>query len=148
MNAIRMLAACALCAAAIGAVDAAGPARTMSKSEIPAGFAVGSGQPPLALKVDVDGQGVRNVRIADAAEANVRARGDAQDGRAMLTIEHDLGVALKFDLYVSADGDRFEYASSCAVTPGVSSFEMWERPIRAFAIGNPRVVDGDEIPCD
>lgn len=143
-----MLAACVLGLAAVGAADAAGPARTMSKSEIPAGFAVGGGQPPLALRVDLDDQGVRGVRIADASEANVRARGDAQDGRTMLTIEHDLDVALKFDLYVSADGEHFAYTSSCAVTPGISSFEMWEQPISAFAIGNPRVVGNDAISCD
>ena len=153
MNGIRLLAACALGIAAIGIAPigisgAAEPARTMRKSEIPAGFAIGGGQPPLALRVDVDDAGVRSVHAAEASEANITANGDSQDGRTMLTIEHTLNVVLKFDLYVSRDGERFAYTSSCAVTPGIASFEMWEQPIRAFAIGNPRVVDGDDIPCD
>lgn len=153
MNGIRVLIACTLGMAAIGIApigisSAAEPARTMRKSEIPAGFAIGGGQPPLALKVDVDAAGVRSVHAADASGANVTANGGSQDGRTMLTIEHTLDVALKFDVYVSADGEHFAYTSSCAVTPGIASFEMWERPIRAFAIGNPRVVDGDAIPCD
>ena len=66
----------------------------------------------------------------------------------MLTVKSDLPVAIKFDLYLSQDGERFTYTSSCALTPGISSFEMWQQPVREFAIGNPRVVDRKRISCD
>ena len=123
-------------------------AKSLNKAALPAGFAIGSGQPPLALKVEVaDGKATARA-VADAAQANVTASGGADGGETMLTIRHDLAVALKFDLYISADGERFDYASSCAVTPGISSFEMWSRPIRAFALGNPRVVPADRMTCD
>ena len=69
--------------------------------------------------------------------------------RLMVTkVRSDLAVAIKFDLYLSQDGERFVYTSSCALTPGISSFEMWRQPVREFAIGNPRVVDGKRISCD
>lgn len=130
-------------------VFAAKPAvRAMAKAEIPQGFAVGSGEPPLALRVDIIDGKASAVEAAAGGAANVTASGSTDDGEATLSIRHDLEVALKFDLYISADGERFQYTSSCAVTPGMSSFELWQQPVRAFALGNPRVIDGDRITCD
>lgn len=123
-------------------------ARALAKAEIPAGFAIGTGSPALALKVELDEGQVRSFANTDAAAGNVTASGSSADGQTMLSIKHDLDVTLKFDLFISSDGERFEYASSCAVTPAISSFEMWERPIRAFALGNPRVVANDKLTCD
>jgi len=133
----------------VSAAFAAKPAvRTMAKSEIPQDFAVGSGEPPLVLKVEIVDGKASSAQPAEAATTNVTASGSTEDGEAMLSIRHDLDVALKFDLYISADGELFQYASSCAVTPGISSFELWQQPVRAFALGNPRVVEGDRITCD
>lgn len=141
------LCAIAACAAAFGAAQAAKPARTIDKDDIPAGFAVGSGQPALALDVVIENGRVARAGVATAADAaNVTASANAKEGETTLTIKHGLKATLKFDLYISADGERFVYASSCAVTPGISSFEMWQQPIRAFALGNPRVVD--DVGCD
>ncbi|RDZ27083.1 hypothetical protein [Lysobacter silvisoli] len=152
MNTIKTLAARAALAAtlvlALGAAQAAGPAKSLSKAQIPAGFAVGSGKPPLSLRVELADGKARSASVAAATPGNVTASGSSDAEQTMLTIRHDLDVALKFDLYVSSDGERFEYASSCAVTPGISSFEMWSRPIRAFALGNPRVVDAGRMACD
>ena len=149
---VRISGVCLLAAALAlaGAAQAAGKpaAKSLGKAALPAGFAIGKGQPPLTLKVEVaDGQ-ARSAVVSDAAQANVTASGSVDGGQTMLTIRHDLAVALKFDLYVSSDGERFEYTSSCAVTPGISSFEMWSRPIRAFALGNPRVVPAGRMACD
>ena len=149
---VRISGLCLLAAALAlgGAAQAAGKpaAKSLDKAALPAGFAVGKGQPPLTLKVEVaDGQ-ASGTAVSDAAQANVTASGSADGGETMLTIRHDLAVALKFDLYISSDGERFEYTSSCAVTPGISSFEMWSRPIRAFALGNPRVVPAGRMACD
>jgi hypothetical protein len=63
-------------------------------------------------------------------------------------VSSTLTEAVKFDLYVSLDGEQFTYTSSCGVTPGVSSFEMWEKPVTHFAIGNPRVLPKGRMACD
>lgn len=138
---------CALLAA--GPLPAAEPsAKVLARAEIPEGFAVGSGDPPLGLRVELEGGGVGGSAAAVPPAANVIASGVAGDGEATLSIRHDLEVSLKFDLYISEDGERFRYASSCAVTPGISSFELWQHPVRAFALGNPRVVDAGKLACD
>jgi len=134
--------------ACAGAHAAKPKARALARSEIPAGFAIGGGEPALALKVEVADGKVTSFASADATAANVTASGSSADGQTMLNIRHDLDVVLKFDLFISSDGERFEYASSCAVTPAISSFEMWEQPIRAFALGNPRVVAQDKMTCE
>ena len=131
-----------------GNAAAAKPAATLSKSEIPSGFAVGSGTPPLALKVELDAGQVKSATVADVASANLTASGQLDAGEATLSISHALDVTLKFDLYISDDGERFVYTSSCAVTPGISSFELWQQPVRAFALGNPRVVDKNRLTCE
>ncbi|GAA4853819.1 hypothetical protein [Luteimonas vadosa] len=134
---------------AAGPMHAADPsAKVLARAEMPEGFVVGSGDPPLGLLVELEGEGVGASAAAAPSAANVLASGVAGDGEATLSIRHDLEVSLKFDLYVSEDGERFRYASSCAVTPGISSFELWQHPVRAFALGNPRVVDAGKLACD
>lgn len=121
--------------------------RELARAQLPAGFAIGSGSPVLALQVEVaDGK----VVAASPAQGggNLRATRSGSEAEPMLTVKSDLPVAIKFDLYLSQDGERFTYTSSCALTPGISSFEMWRQPVREFAIGNPRVVDGKRISCD
>ncbi len=121
--------------------------RETARAQLPAGFAIGSGSPVLALQVEVaDGK----VVAASPAQGggNLRATRSGSEAEPMLTVKSDLPVAIKFDLYLSQDGERFTYTSSCALTPGISSFEMWQQPVREFAIGNPRVVDGKRISCD
>ncbi len=138
----------AVAMAANAALAAGKTQRSLQRGQLPAGFAVGSGDPALSLNVVVtDGQ-VRSVAVADPSAANVRATRSEGKGQTMLNLRTDLDVTLKFDLYVSRDGRTFEYASSCAVTPGISGFEMWEYPVREFALGNPRVVAQGKMPCD
>jgi len=120
--------------------------REVARAQLPAGFAIGSGSPVLALQVEVADGGV--VSSSPAAGGNLRATRSGSEAEPMLTVKSDLPVTIKFDLYLSRDGERFTYTSSCALTPGISSFEMWQQPIREFAIGNPRVVDGKRISCD
>jgi len=128
------------------AQDGKGP-RELTRAQLPAGFAVGSGRPVLALRVEVaDGKVVSSSPATN--DANLRATRSGSAAEPMLTVKSDLPVAIKFDLYLSQDGERFTYTSSCALTPGISSFEMWRQPVREFAIGNPRVVDGKSIRCD
>ena len=140
--------------ALVAAVLVAGPAHAgktreaLDKSALPAGFVVGSGDPALALDVVVADGRVVSSAAASPEQANVTARSGTADGQTTLTIAHRLAANLKFDLYLSADGERFEYTSSCVVTPGVASFELWQQPVKAFALGNPRVLPGRDLRCD
>lgn len=132
-----------------GAPAHAGKAKqVLAKAQLPAGFAVGSADPALGLAVEVVDGRVAATGPVPAEGANVTARSRTADGQTTLTITHRLAANLKFDLYLSADGERFEYTSSCVVTPGVASFELWEQPIRAFALGNPRAVPDGDLRCD
>ncbi|WP_242112339.1 hypothetical protein [Luteimonas aquatica] len=134
--------------AASATVEAKQRPKTLAREEIPQDFSIGSAEPVLGLKVSVVDGRVASAAPADAKDANVRATRSGGEGQTTLTVRTDLAVAVKFDLYVSGDGRRFEYASTCAVTPGVSSFEMWEKPVREFALGNPRVVAANAVTCD
>ena len=140
-----LVAMCALPALA----SAAKPApKTLARGELPAGFAIGDASPSLALQVEVvDGKVVASAPAGDAP-GNLRAARSGDATQTTLMVSSTLAEAVKFDLYVSTDGEQFTYTSSCALTPGISSFEMWQQPVREFAIGNPRVVDGNRISCD
>jgi hypothetical protein len=140
-----VVAMCALPAIA----SAAKPAPpTLSRSELPAGFAIGTASPSLALQVDVvDGKVTASAPAGDAP-GNLRAARSGDATQTTLMVSSGLAEAVKFDLYVSLDGERFTYASSCGVTPGVSSFEMWEQPVKLFAMGNPRVLPKGRMACD
>ncbi|WP_202839825.1 hypothetical protein [Luteimonas saliphila] len=134
---------------AAAAAEAAGRGAPMeaTRNEL-AGFAIGSGRPALALQVDVvDGKVASAVPAVDGG-GNLRAVRSGTDDEPMLTVSGALPVAVKFDLYLSQDGERFTYTSSCALTPGISSFEMWRQPVREFALGNPRVVANGKVRCE
>lgn len=122
--------------------------RTLARAELPQGFAIGSGSPVLALQVEVVDGKVASWAPAGEGTGNLRGTRSGDATQTTLMVSSGLPEAIKFDLYVSTDGERFEYASTCGVTPGVSSFEMWERPITAFAMGNPRVLPNGRMSCD
>ena len=98
--------------------------------------------------MDVVGGKVVSWAPAQPGAGNLRGTRSGDAGQTTLMVSSTLPDAIKFDLYVSTDGERFEYASTCGVTPGVSSFEMWERPITLFAMGNPRVLPKGRMDCD
>ena len=122
--------------------------KKLSREDLGQGFAVGSGDPALALKVDILDGAIASVVPADAASANVFAQRSQAEAQTMLNLRTDLDVALKFDLYISHDGKTFEYASTCAVTPGISGFEMWQYSVREFALGNPRILPKGKMTCE
>ena len=140
-----LVAMCALPALA----SAAKPApKTLARGELPAGFAIGDASPSLALQVEVvDGKVVASAPAGDAP-GNLRAARSGDATQTTLMISSTLAEAVKFDLYVSTDGEQFTYTSSCGVTPGISSFEMWEKPVTHFAMGNPRVLPKGGMACD
>lgn len=140
-----LVAMCALPALA----SAAKPApKTLARGELPAGFAIGDASPSLALQVEVvDGKVVASAPAGDAP-GNLRAARSGDATQTTLMVSSTLAEAVKFDLYVSTDGEQFTYTSSCGMTPGISSFEMWEKPVTHFAIGNPRVLPKGRMACD
>lgn len=140
-----LVAMCALPALA----SAAKPApKTLARGELPAGFAIGDASPSLALQVEVvDGKVVASAPAGDAP-GNLRAARSGDATQTTLMVSSTLAEAVKFDLYFSTDGEQFTYTSSCGVTPGISSFEMWEKPVTHFAIGNPRVLPKGRMACD
>lgn len=140
-----LVAMCALPALA----SAAKPApKTLARGELPAGFAIGDASPSLALQVEVvDGKVVASAPAGDAP-GNLRAARNGDATQTTLMVSSTLAEAIKFDLYVSTDGEQFTYTSSCGVTPGISSFEMWEKPVTHFAMGNPRVLPKGRMACD
>lgn len=146
--------ACLLLAFHASAARPKAPPATLTRAQLADGFAIGSGQPALGLKVEiVDGQ-VVSATPAAPAEANLRAvrGGDPGEGpsarQTLMTVSADLPLAVKYDLYMSADGETFVYTSSCVLTPGISAFESWPHPVREFAIGRPRVVPERQLTCE
>jgi hypothetical protein len=131
-----------------GAAGRKTPPKAFARAELPADFVVGSGTPVLALEVALaDGQVVSS-SPAGAGPGNLRATRSGDATQTMLTVSSDLPVAVKFDLYLSLDGEHFTYTSTCGLTPGISSFEMWKQPVLAFAMGNPRAVSSGRVVCD
>lgn len=148
----RIVAGCVLMVAASGLADAAwagkAAAKTLARNELPAGFAIGTASPSLALQVEVvDGKVTASAPASDGP-GNLRAARSGDASQTTLMVSSALAEAVKFDLYVSLDGETFTYASSCGVTPGISSFEMWEQPVKLFAVGNPRVLPKGRMACD
>jgi hypothetical protein len=147
----RMLAACLMVAmCAMQGVASAGKAapKTLARGELPTGFAVGTASPSLALQVEIVDGKVTASAPAGGEPGNLRAARSGDAAQTTLMVSSTLSVAIKFDLYVSMDGEQFTYASSCGVTPGISSFEMWEQPVKHFALGNPRVLPAGRMACD
>lgn len=137
-----------MCAMPVIASAAKPAPKTLARGDLPAGFAIGSASPSLALQVEVvDGKVTASAPAGDAS-GNLRAARSGDATQTTLMVSSTLAEAVKFDLYISLDGERFTYASSCGVTPGISSFEMWEEPVKLFALGNPRVLPKGRMACD
>ena len=148
----RILAGCVMMVATFAMPDIASAGKAapkmLARGELPAGFAIGSASPSLALQVEVaDGKVTASAPAGDAP-GNLRAARSGDATQTTLMVSSALPVAIKFDLYISTDGEKFTYASSCGVTPGISSFEMWEQPVKDFALGNPRVLPAGRMACD
>jgi len=138
----------AICAMPSVACAAKPAQKTLARGDLPAGFAIGTASPSLALQVDVVDGNVTASAPAGDGPGNLRAARSGDATQTTLMVSSTLAVAIKFDLYVSMDGEQFTYASSCGVTPGISSFEMWEKPVTHFALGNPRVLPKGGMACD
>lgn len=104
-----------------------------SRSDLAGTHAIGEGHAPIEVVTD-------GLRVTAQREA-----GSNDDGT-LLTISNDQDQQVKFDVYISPDGERFLYTSSCTLIAGGKNFEHWPHPVRAFAIGRIRLAS--EHACD
>ena len=122
--------------------------KILNREELPAGFAIGEGEPSLGLIVRVNHAKTEASPTTDLALANVTLKRGSIGSGTSAEIHSKLDLPLKFDLYISPDGQRYRYTSTCVVIAKGSAFEMWPSSIRSFALGNPRVVGVDQMGCN
>jgi hypothetical protein len=148
-RALARVAIVVLASAAIAGTSAAGGKhRSLTRGELGPGFVIGSGQPALGLSVVIVDGRVASTAAADPGAADLVAQRGEGETQTTLNVRSRLDATLKYDLYVSRDGRSFDYASACAVTPGIAAFELWQYPVREFALGNVRVLPAGRMSCD
>lgn len=119
----------------------------LARDGLPKGALIADGTAPLHLLAEVRGERIGALRAVAAQEANLTLAFVQQDReRSAIDIKSALPVGLKVDLFVSRDGQTFAYTSSCPVRPGGNAFAQWPHRVRAVAIANPRVPNGEV--CD
>ena len=102
----------------------------VARADLPADFVVGDARSPLAWPGDAAAQ---PMVLAE------RLAGQDSGGTMLKVASHD-PRPLKYDLYISPDGKRFQYTSTCVLIPQGAGFESWPYPIAAFALGHVREV--------
>ena len=135
-------------ASPVTATSPADAPKILKRAELPAGFAIGTGDPSLGLIVKVVDGKVEATVTKEISAANVTLKREEMEQGQMADIHNATAVTLKFDLYISPDGERFVYTSSCPVLAGKGDFEMWPGAVHSFAFGNPRVVDEHHMVCE
>lgn len=96
----------------------------------------------LLLEVVQRDGSVQSTEIAPLELANLIVRiGDVDSRRYRVSLESTLDRDLKLDLYVSPDGERFRYASSCPIVAGGSALESFAEPLSWVAVARVRFAD-------
>ncbi|MBI5533519.1 MAG: hypothetical protein HY898_12435 [Deltaproteobacteria bacterium] len=118
----------------------------MDASSLGSDFVRFDGRSPVAFRVVRDGTG--RLRISSDLEGSepdiVIPPASIERGMTMLKIANTGDLHLKFDLYITPDGQRYVYTSSCPLLPrpaqgeSFSAFESWPHAVAGFAIGAPR----------
>lgn len=118
----------------------------IATSELPAGFIkldpvaknfLRVSGDPLALEASDESNG--NVTMAIASRNH---------DMTMVSVAATTEGKLKLDFYISPDGERWQYTSSCPVST-VANYETWPHDITHIAVANPRYVAGDRAGlCD
>jgi hypothetical protein len=130
------------------------PARTIGPGHMPSGAAYHLGGPDVILKVTLDEvSGEPTGFEQGSAESTDLAVGFVGDKTSTRTTTVRLTSrskqTLKVDLWLSQDGQRFEYTSSCPIAPGKRSFETWAGDIPWVYVSNPRFLAADApATCD
>jgi hypothetical protein len=119
----------------------------LAREALPDGALIADGTKPLHLLAEIKDGRISELRPVAAQEANLTLAFVQQDReRSAIDIKSAVPLGLKLDLFVSRDGQTFAYISSCPVRSGGNAFAQWPHRVRAVAIANPRVPDGEV--CD
>jgi len=118
------------------------PARVITAGHLPPGAAFRADAGPLTLKLSYDPSGTPNGFAAGTADDADLVIGFISP--TTVKIENHLKQPLKVDLWLSPNGQRFAYTSSCPIAAGNSSFEMWPGRVPWVFVSNPRRVPPEE----
>ncbi len=116
------------------------------REQLPADAVTGSGDPAFTAAIGPDGA---LVSVPDA-EATIRVSRITSGGEGtMVSIANQTDRALKFEVFISPDGERWTATSSCPAIAGGATFESWPYPVAFIAIASPRpLAEGEPATCE
>lgn len=117
------------------------PARVITVGHLPPGAAFRADAGALTLKLSYDASGTPTGFAAGTADDADIVMGFINT--MTVKIENHLKQTLKVDLWLSRDGQRFGYTSSCPIAAGGSSHEMWPGAVNWVYVSNPRFLPPD-----
>jgi hypothetical protein len=143
-----VVAGCLIASAACNPPPAPETVRTIRPGHMPPGAAQHAGNPDLTLRVTLDDvSGAPTGFEPGSAESTDLVVGFVPDATATVTttlrLTNRSKRPLKVDLWVSEDGQRYVYSSSCPIAAGKASFETWEGRLPWVFVSNPRFVGPD-----
>jgi hypothetical protein len=129
------------------------PARIITPGRMPIGAAYRTSSADLALHVTLDEVSSSPVGFEPAkAESTDLVMGavpnTAPTPMTTLALTNRSARPLKVDLWISNDGQRYRYTSSCPIGPGARSSESWPGVVPWVYVSNPRFVASDARGCD
>lgn len=115
----------------------------VATSELPAGYVKLDPVAKNFLRVSGD---PLVLEASDEANGNVTlAIASRNHDMTMVSFAATAEGKLKLDFYISPDGERWQYTSSCPA----NTYENWPHDITNIAVANPRYVTGDAVGiCD
>ena len=122
----------------------------LAVAELPAGALRARADRAVLLEVSrEDGGAVGSVEPAPLELANLIVRVTRNAPRDVgIALESSLDASVKLDLFVSPDGERFRYISSCPVIAGGSAYEKLAEPVAWVAVARVRLADPGEPRCE
>jgi len=118
----------------------------MAAEDLPVGHVVVSGNDPFYLRLS--GTDTLTLEPADEATADLVVHFASRDhDMTMVSLKASGERTLKLDFYISPDGKRWQYSSSCPLKGTMGTFENWPHMLPFLALANPRYVDGGDLTC-
>jgi hypothetical protein len=114
------------------------PVRTITAGHLPPGAAFRADAGALTLKLSYDASGTPNGFAAGSPDDADLVIGFINTST--VKIENHMKQALKVDLWLSQDGRRFGYTTSCPISAGSSSHEIWPGRVPWVYVSGPRWV--------
>jgi hypothetical protein len=131
------------------------PARIITPGHMPPGAAYHSGSPDLSLRVTVDEVSGTPLGFEPGKAENTDlslgfVANTAATSMTMLALTNRSKRPLKVDMWISDDGQRYRYTSSCPILAGARSTESWPGVVSWIYVSNPRFLapDARATTCD